>query len=248
MDSTQDQRRARATRPQLEILEAAFATNSHPNLKVREELGGRLGMTERSVQIWFQNKRAKAKASMRKKSIFLREEAMKRRHITTMPAASVFSCDALSIGAWQRINTPATPLVCGYNAATASMSWTLGHLGASYNISFAFEDIHHIQLSFVGHTNAQLSFHVSTPPAFATLSHGTWVACPGFIPSRQSGYTHSLLGNAGELQMQLLALLQHSPLLAMRTNMQPTAKPYSSPLSEGVDFAPYTYHSTHIRI
>lgn len=41
---------------QLEQLQAFFDSNRNPKGKVREELAARLGMPERSVQIWFQNK------------------------------------------------------------------------------------------------------------------------------------------------------------------------------------------------
>lgn len=56
-----NRRRTRATPEQLAILEDTFLKNSSPNSRVREMLAERLDMTERSVQIWFQNRRAKVK-------------------------------------------------------------------------------------------------------------------------------------------------------------------------------------------
>jgi hypothetical protein len=58
-------RRPRATPEQLELLEKTFRMTSTPNARLREELGKRLSMTERSIQIWFQNKRAKLKSKHR---------------------------------------------------------------------------------------------------------------------------------------------------------------------------------------
>lgn len=53
--------RQRTTTDQLRILEAAYATTKVPNQELRKDLASQLGMTNRRVQIWFQNKRAKEK-------------------------------------------------------------------------------------------------------------------------------------------------------------------------------------------
>ncbi|KNC99776.1 uncharacterized protein SPPG_05154 [Spizellomyces punctatus DAOM BR117] len=54
-------RRPRATPEQLAILEETYKVNTSPRGRLRAELAKRLGMTERSVQVWFQNRRAKVK-------------------------------------------------------------------------------------------------------------------------------------------------------------------------------------------
>jgi Homeodomain len=61
-----NKKRQRATPDQLHILEEAFAVNPSPNAKMREIIAERIKMTERSVQIWFQNRRAKMKQMARK--------------------------------------------------------------------------------------------------------------------------------------------------------------------------------------
>lgn len=58
-------RRRRTNREELEILEDAFARNLLPDAATRQQLGARLGMSVRAVQIWFQNRRQ----TLRKKSI-----------------------------------------------------------------------------------------------------------------------------------------------------------------------------------
>ncbi|KAF9121065.1 hypothetical protein BGW39_010868 [Mortierella sp. 14UC] len=58
-------RRRRTNREELEILEDAFSKNLLPDAATRQELGERLGMSVRAVQIWFQNRRQ----TLRKKSI-----------------------------------------------------------------------------------------------------------------------------------------------------------------------------------
>ncbi|TPX59115.1 hypothetical protein SpCBS45565_g07813 [Spizellomyces sp. 'palustris'] len=59
--SAPPKKRSRATPEQLAILEETFLTNTSPNAKLREILATKVNMTERSIQIWFQNRRAKVK-------------------------------------------------------------------------------------------------------------------------------------------------------------------------------------------
>ncbi|KKY23950.1 putative homeobox domain-containing protein [Phaeomoniella chlamydospora] len=63
-----NQKRQRATQDQLLTLEMEFNKNPTPTASVRERIAQEINMTERSVQIWFQNRRAKIKM-LAKKSI-----------------------------------------------------------------------------------------------------------------------------------------------------------------------------------
>lgn len=63
-----NQKRQRATQDQLVTLEMEFNKNPTPTATVRERIAEDINMTERSVQIWFQNRRAKIKL-LAKKSI-----------------------------------------------------------------------------------------------------------------------------------------------------------------------------------
>ncbi|KAF7726251.1 hypothetical protein EC973_008961 [Apophysomyces ossiformis] len=60
--------RRRTSRAQLKVLEKSFSENPKPNATVRRILAQKLDMTPRGVQIWFQNRRAKAKVQ-RKRSM-----------------------------------------------------------------------------------------------------------------------------------------------------------------------------------
>lgn len=51
-----NQKRQRATQDQLNTLEVEFSRNPTPNAAVRERIATEINMTERSVQIWFQNR------------------------------------------------------------------------------------------------------------------------------------------------------------------------------------------------
>ncbi|ORX73406.1 hypothetical protein BCR32DRAFT_330010 [Anaeromyces robustus] len=59
-------KRSRATPEQLAILEATFEKNTSPNSKLREVLAEKVHMSERSIQIWFQNRRAKVKNTQKR--------------------------------------------------------------------------------------------------------------------------------------------------------------------------------------
>lgn len=51
-----NQKRQRATQDQLMTLEVEFNKNPTPTALVRERIASEINMTERSVQIWFQNR------------------------------------------------------------------------------------------------------------------------------------------------------------------------------------------------
>ncbi len=51
-----NQKRQRATQDQLATLEVEFNKNPTPTANVRERIADEINMTERSVQIWFQNR------------------------------------------------------------------------------------------------------------------------------------------------------------------------------------------------
>lgn len=51
-----NQKRQRATQDQLVTLEVEFNQNPTPTAAVRERIAQDINMTERSVQIWFQNR------------------------------------------------------------------------------------------------------------------------------------------------------------------------------------------------
>eukprot|EP00164_Ancoracysta_twista_P001475 GFYU01001925.1.p1 GENE.GFYU01001925.1~~GFYU01001925.1.p1 ORF type:complete len:604 (-),score=184.61 GFYU01001925.1:301-2112(-) len=58
-------KRHRTTPEQLEILERSFKNDHMPNEQARFQIASQIGMSPRSVQIWFQNKRAKVKRAER---------------------------------------------------------------------------------------------------------------------------------------------------------------------------------------
>ncbi|CEP18304.1 hypothetical protein [Parasitella parasitica] len=73
-DISPPRKRTRTSPEQLAVLEKAFSSNPSPNNRVREQLSHQLGMPERSIQIWFQNRRAKVK-NQAKRSAQLHDSA-----------------------------------------------------------------------------------------------------------------------------------------------------------------------------
>jgi hypothetical protein len=58
--------RRRTTRAQYKVLEKVFLENCKPPAGLRRQIASKLGMTPRSVQVWFQNRRAKMKTQQSK--------------------------------------------------------------------------------------------------------------------------------------------------------------------------------------
>jgi hypothetical protein len=69
-------KRTRASTEQLLVLESVFERNVSPNTKLRKKLAEQLQMRERSIQIWFQNRRAKVKHMQRKAQIQMEHAAI----------------------------------------------------------------------------------------------------------------------------------------------------------------------------
>ncbi|KAI9485343.1 MAG: hypothetical protein EXX96DRAFT_5687 [Benjaminiella poitrasii] len=70
-------KRTRATADQLSILEDTFAVNVSPNSKLRKQLAEQLHMSERSIQIWFQNRRAKVKHMQKRAQIQMHQASIR---------------------------------------------------------------------------------------------------------------------------------------------------------------------------
>lgn len=56
------------TNSHLKLLEDCFAETKHPDTNCREKLARQLGLPPKTVQIWFQNRRAKERRSEKEKT------------------------------------------------------------------------------------------------------------------------------------------------------------------------------------
>ncbi|KAK4514535.1 uncharacterized protein ATC70_002133 [Mucor velutinosus] len=72
-------KRTRVTPSQLSVLEETFNVSATPDSKMRKQLAFKLQMPERSIQIWFQNRRAKVKMLQRRVLLRQEQEAARAR-------------------------------------------------------------------------------------------------------------------------------------------------------------------------
>ncbi|KAG0173965.1 hypothetical protein DFQ28_002991 [Apophysomyces sp. BC1034] len=90
-EASPPRKRTRASPEQLAVLEKTFSFNSAPNSRIREQLSRQLGMTERSIQIWFQNRRAKEKTKQ-KRNTMLQDQTLRMQHFAATAATA--ACQA----------------------------------------------------------------------------------------------------------------------------------------------------------
>ncbi|XP_039655071.1 homeobox expressed in ES cells 1 [Perca fluviatilis] len=64
------------TNSQVNVLETVFQVNPYPGIQLREQLAGRLDLDEDRIQIWFQNRRAKLRRSLRESRLQLVQTAV----------------------------------------------------------------------------------------------------------------------------------------------------------------------------
>uniref|UniRef100_I3J9K9 Homeobox domain-containing protein n=1 Tax=Oreochromis niloticus TaxID=8128 RepID=I3J9K9_ORENI len=64
------------TNSQVNILETVFQVNCYPGIQLREQLAERLDLDEDRIQIWFQNRRAKLRRSLRETRLQLVQTAV----------------------------------------------------------------------------------------------------------------------------------------------------------------------------
>ncbi|XP_075316861.1 homeobox expressed in ES cells 1 [Odontesthes bonariensis] len=64
------------TSSQVTALEAVFQFNCYPGIQLREQMAGRLDLDEDRIQIWFQNRRAKLRRSLRETRLWLVQTAV----------------------------------------------------------------------------------------------------------------------------------------------------------------------------
>lgn len=129
VDDPHSKKRTRVTPTQLSILEDTFSVSATPDSKMRKHLAQKLQMPERSIQIWFQNRRAKVKM-LQRRALLREEQEMARAKLYA--EAAVAATSVSQHHAHSAINS-AIPLPSSSSASSTSPYWYgPASLGAGY--------------------------------------------------------------------------------------------------------------------
>lgn len=235
-------KRHRVTPEQLSHLERQFAADHSPNAIKRREISELLGMQERQTQVWFQNRRAKAKAQCRREqgSIAKLNYPDAQTQHTTSPrvdvtsegeaAASIIHCKELRIGSWRRLaNSSQGGLTVMVTQSRRCLVWLVHIQSYSYKMEISFDIIVEAKLTPLTLELGHVSFLLSRPPLFYLDDHATpapfhWKPCQDWTHGQQASRTllHELFGPSTSLVDLLVRIPTH-----VTTGHQPYPPHYS---------------------
>ncbi|KAH9925536.1 uncharacterized protein B0H18DRAFT_1008884 [Fomitopsis serialis] len=210
-DSREKRKRSRVTPEQLTQLETFFAANRSPTAARRKEISDMLGMTERQTQIWFQNRRAKAKlqASNRGRPstapspdippiLNFADDPQLRGRIHEDGPVRLISCTDLAIGTWRRIATlqDRYDLLAYVCEAKQCVAWYVQCDGTGFKMEIPFGTITDVTIDGVSPGMAMVCLRLSRPPSFFLESRPAlgadasatrfWKPCSDWTEDRQA--------------------------------------------------------------
>ncbi|KAI0059178.1 homeobox-domain-containing protein [Artomyces pyxidatus] len=219
-------KRSRVTPDQLVHLERFFSVDRSPTAARRREISDMLGMQERQTQIWFQNRRAKAK---------LLDGKSKGRAEVTPPNSppelrpgydaslhnlihendpvTIIPCSDLTIGTWRRISTSLAKhdLVAYVCENRRCLVWFIHSSGYGFKMEIPFDIIVETEFTNAAPGSGLASFFLSQPPTFyledvaPANGHGpavrSWKRCADWTEGMQATkiLRHDLIGSAVQL-------------------------------------------------
>ncbi|KAG1796700.1 uncharacterized protein HD556DRAFT_281771 [Suillus plorans] len=222
-------KRSRVTPEQLIHLERFFSMDRSPTAARRKEISDLLGMQERQTQIWFQNRRAKAKLQDGKKGrgdgaetppdtppeLATGYEAELHSLIHEDEPVTIIPCNDLSIGTWRRIATAVGKhdLVAYLCDGKRCLTWFIHSAGYGFKMEIPFDIIVHTEFTNAAPGSGLASFILSQPPTFYLESFSSpgptrqWKKCADWTEGQQATkiLRHDLIGSA----VQLAHLLRH---------------------------------------
>ncbi|KAG8733319.1 hypothetical protein FRC11_007202 [Ceratobasidium sp. 423] len=208
----QKRKRSRVTPEQLAHLERVFAQDRSPTAARRKEISEQLGMQERQTQIWFQNRRAKAKLVESKGrrpgspgsgrdtppdtppelSPGFEGELQALLHETD--PISIIPCTDLTIGSWHRIadRTGRHDLVAYISEHRASLTWFIHSGGHGFKMEIPISSVVNTEFTQSAQTHPGhgiATFWLSEKPIFYmedAANGNTWQVCDDWTEGRQA--------------------------------------------------------------
>ncbi|KIK63194.1 hypothetical protein GYMLUDRAFT_72414 [Collybiopsis luxurians FD-317 M1] len=254
--SREKKKRSRVTPEQLVQLERYFAVDRSPTAARRREISDLLGMQERQTQIWFQNRRAKAKMlygkikdnSVSETSLATSKHADLHNIVHEDDAVTFIPCTDLSVGTWRRITTSASKhdLVAYICEAKQSLAWFIHSGGNGFKMEIPFDKIIGTEFSHTSPGIAHAVFTLSEPPLFY-LEHPmaprldgrlklSWRRCSDWTEGAQATQVlrHDLLGAAPQLshvvqRLKLFRLEGSDPLNSLSYQGDSLSSPVEIP-------------------
>ncbi|KAI9282207.1 hypothetical protein BY458DRAFT_486529 [Sporodiniella umbellata] len=206
---------------QIAVLEETFMSNALPEYHTRCSLAKELDITERTIQIWFQNRRTQFRKNKTMKPIVRRGwvKISNAPHLT-YPKQSPYHqkvflpATGLSIGKWSRFANRVHPLDLVCFGDRHQFYWQVKEGTTQFRIQIQYQQIQRIVL-----TKHQLIIEFLGTPWFSMKPEGDnsiWMACADFTENCQATHhkTHCLEGNQTALKLvinHLVPLLTHRP-------------------------------------
>ncbi|TFY51989.1 hypothetical protein EVJ58_g10264 [Rhodofomes roseus] len=230
-ESREKRKRSRVTPEQLTQLESFFVANRSPTAARRKEISDMLGMTERQTQIWFQNRRAKAKLQTGNKgrpstepspdipSIHsFADDPQLRAWIHEDGPVRLISCTDLAIGTWRRIATLQAKydLLAYVCEAKRCVVWYVHCAGSGFKMEIPFDIITDVTMDGVSPGMAMVCLTLARPPLFFLESRASlgadasatpyWRPCADWTEDMQASKVlrHELVGAAAQLSQDLI--------------------------------------------
>ncbi|KAI0709872.1 hypothetical protein C8Q76DRAFT_624997, partial [Earliella scabrosa] len=177
----QRRKRSRVSPEQLAKLEHYFAADNSPTSARRKEIARELGMDERQTQIWFQNRRAKAKLQLKLKTRTVDKlepppesppeltsgfDVDIHALIHEDEEVTVFPCTDLTIGTWRRMASPQHDLIAYLCEGKRSLTWFIRSGGRSFKMEIPYEHILESRFANVSPGVGSATFVLERPPTF----------------------------------------------------------------------------------
>jgi regulatory protein PHO2 len=233
-------KRSRVTPEQLVHLERFFSVDRSPTAARRREISELLGMQERQTQIWFQNRRAKAKLQDGKQKgrsgsaesppdtppeLSTGFEADLHNLIHENEPVTIIPCTDLSIGTWRRIATTVGKhdLVAYVCDSKRCLTWFIHSAGYGFKMEIPFENILETEFTNAAPGSGLASFVLSQPPVFYLENVSSprpdgsvsrhWKRCADWTEGQQASkvFRHDLIGSAVQLAHLLRNLQSSTP-------------------------------------